>query len=68
LQQERAFSTQEVAKIFGVSKRTIEREIEKKRIKSFRIGGQVRITESEVNRIMHGDQADKPGQSEQEQE
>lgn len=51
---EKAISIQEAARRLGVSEQTIRRQIKDGHIRSFRVGWQVRIPESEIRRIMEG--------------
>jgi excisionase family DNA binding protein len=51
---DQAISIKEAARRLGVSEQTIRRMIQAGEIRSFRVLGQVRIRESEVERIMQG--------------
>lgn len=53
--QDRALSIAEVAGRLGVSTRTVRRMIEDGKIGAFKVLGQWRIRESELERIMRGD-------------
>lgn len=48
-------SAQEFANLFGVTKRTVFRWIEKGKIKAVKIGGTVRIPEEELQRKERGE-------------
>lgn len=56
LAQDRAISLAEAAGRLGVSVRTIRRMIDENKIRAFRVLGQWRIRESEIERVMRGDQ------------
>jgi len=52
---EKLYNKKEVAKLFGVSTRTIDLWIASKKLKVIRLMGKtIRIKESEVKRIMEG--------------
>lgn len=53
--QDRAISLAEAAGRLGVSVRTIRRMIEAGEIHGFKVLGQWRIRESEIERVMRGD-------------
>jgi len=53
---DQAISIKEAARRLGVSEQTIRRMIQAREIRSFRVLGQVRIRESEIERIMRGGQ------------
>ena len=46
------FSTAEVAEMFNVSKATMYRLIESRKITFYKIGGTLRFTEEDVNRFL----------------
>lgn len=52
--QDRAISINDAAQRLGVSARTVRRMIEEHEIHAFKVLGQWRIKESEVERIMRG--------------
>jgi len=53
--QDRAISLAEAAGRLGVSVRTIRRMIDENKIHAFKVLGQWRIRESEIERVMQGD-------------
>jgi excisionase family DNA binding protein len=63
-QQDRAISLPEVAQRLGVSVRTVRRMIEVHEIRAFKVLGQWRIRESEIERVMNGEpiQGAEPGE------
>lgn len=48
-------SVKEAAEIFSVSKRTVFRWIKSGEIKAVKIGGSVRISEDEIDRLKNGE-------------
>jgi len=56
--QDRAISLAEAAGRLGVSVRTIRRMIDEGKIRAFKVLGQWRIRESEIERVMRGDNED----------
>lgn len=54
--QDRAISIKEAARRLSVSERTIRRMIDTGEIRAFRVIGQWRIRESEIERVMSGGQ------------
>lgn len=58
LAQDRGVSIKDAARRLGVSEQTIRRLIDAGKIRSFRVGVQVRIRESELERIMQGSSDD----------
>lgn len=54
-QADKNYSVNEVAVIFGVHPNSVRRWIKDGKIKFFRVGGTVRITEEEIYRIIEGE-------------
>ena len=63
-QQGKAISLSDVAQRLGVSVRTVRRMIDEHEIRAFKVLGQWRIRESEVERVMNGEpiQGAEPGE------
>lgn len=66
LAQDRAISLAEAAGRLGVSVRTIRRMIDEGQIRAFKVLGQWRIRESEIERVMRGAQDDNSEQDDNE--
>ena len=49
---ESSVSLKDAARILAVSVRTIRREIDRRRLNAFRVGGSLRITSGELRRYM----------------
>ena len=64
--QDKAISIPDTAQRLGVSTRTIRRMIEAHEIHAFKVLGQWRIRESEVERIMQGNQGEDEGKKPEE--
>ncbi len=62
--QDKAISINDAAQRLGVSSRTIRRMIEEHEIHAFKVLGQWRIRESEIERIMRGNEDIKPKEEE----